>query len=289
MLSEMIGIIQDRYIFHIIFFFIIMIERIILNISGTDDDFIDVLFQTSALSSKRVIPMVNPTPSELADAMDKNTVIIRCYKTPVSRKQRGRGIDYGSRLIVVTSDCYLNDDGKVSPDRIDEVRMHTECYIHKLLQDKENVREHYLNHFDLLWKFREQIYTSPDYFFAQSGLSNRLMKSVPLGVMLKTIEENPSYFRSEAPSWSTWPDDRLIIDFQYDDRKKNGEWEWNTQTWCPGNNTVTYRLLQGSHPKEWNHLSRLVKKTFKKYDRNQGLSSLTVLDVLDLLSSSQAG
>lgn len=54
-----------------------MIEKIILAITHSDD-YTDYLYQTACLTNSRIIPMLNPTASELYDATGDNTIVYRC-------------------------------------------------------------------------------------------------------------------------------------------------------------------------------------------------------------------
>ena len=256
-----------------------MIERILLNIE-TDDEYAEYVLLTSALTNKRVVPMLRPSPAELGAVHDSHTAIIRCFDSPSLK----HGVYYGYNTIGIPTQFYLTKDGAINSTRVEIAHQQIEKILLDLLEDSDNLLQVYRFHFRRLWEHREQIYAKPELYFARCGLKTRFGGLVPLGAMLKAIDEHPKDFRVPVSEWHPCGVDQLIIDFQYDKTDEDGKWKWNIHRWCPVCNLVTFELRTGEKRKEKYHLSRLVKRTMAKYDKGQGLSALTVLDVLDRLN-----
>lgn len=256
-----------------------MVERIILYIE-TYDEYVEYLFLTSSLANKRVIPMLRPSPAELGAAQDRDTVIIHCFDAPFIK----HGVSYSYNSILIPTQFYLAKDGTIDSTKVEIAHQQIEQILREILEDADNLHMVYRHHFHRLWEKREQIYSKPELFYARCGIKIRFGESAPLGAMLKAIDEYPDDFRVPVSEWHPCGVNQLIVDFQYDKTDENGKWEWNFHRWCPICNLMTFELRTGDNRKEKNRLSRLVKKTMTKYDRGQGLSDLTVLDVLDRLN-----
>ena len=262
-----------------------MIEYIILNIHHSDD-YTDYLFQTAALTNPRVLPMVNPTPEEL-DAARKSefSVVYNCYGRFRDPQMVAPSVFSHSinRTITALTHYYISEDGRINPTEAEIARALIEKELKEQLDAPQNLRDIYRRYFFGIWKNREQIYANPLYFYANCGVSNKFVKSVPLGVVLKAIEENPDLFTKRQSAYHRCPHDSILCDFQYYPDEVN---EWHVHYCCPdcGEEVMeAYEWLRNRfHQKD--QLAFTVEKTLRKYNRGQGRSRLNIFNVIDELS-----
>ena len=260
-----------------------MIEFIILNIHHSDD-YTDYLFQTAALTNPRVLPMVNPTQEELDAARKKNfSVVYNCYgrfRDPrmVAPSVLSHSIN---RTITVQTHYYISEDGSINLTEAETARALIEKELNEQLNAPKNLRDIYRHYFFGIWKNRELIYANPLYFYANCGVSNKFVKSVPLGVVLKAIEENPDLFTKRQSAYHRCPHDSILCDFQYypDDEIQ----EWHVHYCCPVCGDEVMEVYEWIfHQKDI--LAFTVEKTLRKYNRCQGRSRLNIFNVIDELS-----
>ena len=264
-----------------------MIERIILNIEPRDP-YLEYLFQTASLTSRRVVPMLRPSPDDLAKAKGDNDMVLRCCDRAYRRKTGRDMVIFHYQSIIVYRGFYLTPQGTVHTTRTLIAKQQIERILSDILEDPANLREAYRKNFGLLWGRRDRIYADPRLFFARSGLSTSRGEPVPLGAMLRAMEEYPEDFSVPASEWHPCGVPQLIIDFQYDLPDKDGGWDWNFHRFCPVCGEVTFELRKGALRGDRNRLSRLVRRTMTRYSDGMGMSGLTVLDVIDRLEEEQA-
>lgn len=197
-----------------------MIEFIILNIHHSDD-YTDYLFQTAALTNPRVLPMVNPTQEELDAARKREfSVVYNCYgRFRDSRMVAPSVLSHSiNRTITVQTHYYISEDGSINLTEAEIARALIEKELYEQLDAPKNLREIYRHYFFGIWKNRERIYANPLYFYANCGVSNKFVKSVPLGVVLKAIEENPDLFTKRQSAYHRCPD--------CNERHRNSTYRW---------------------------------------------------------------
>lgn len=256
-----------------------MIEKIILDIQHSDH-YTDYLFQTACLTNRRIVPMLNPSASELRDATDDNTIVYRCdgrYKDPqlIAPSVFAHSI---KRTITVLTHYYFRNDGSINLTEAEIARESIAKALLDVLESPQNLRAVYRGYFTGLWNNRQEIYASPQLFYASCGISNKFVKSVPLGVMLKTVEENPDLFINAENG-------KTLIDFQFMENLETGKWEWNLEWWYPGGYLTTEIVswLSGKF-KSKDLLAYTIEQACRKYDKGQGRSPLNIFNVIDELS-----
>lgn len=259
-----------------------MIEKIILAITHSDD-YTDYLYQTACLTNSRIIPMLNPTASELHNAIGDNTIVYRCdgrYKDP-QMKAPSVFAHSINRTITVLTHYYLREDGSINIAEAEIAREMIEKALMEVLEAPQNLREVYRQYFTGLWENRNVIYANPQLFYANCGLSNKFVKSIPLGVMLKTLEENSELFVNPE-------DGHMLIDFQFVENDETGKWEWHLEWWYPGCRYLITEVtdwMSGSFKKK-DLLAYTLEKQCRKYDKGQGRSRYNIFGVIDNLSIS---
>lgn len=142
-----------------------MIEKIILAITHSDD-YTDYLYQTACLTNSRIVPMLNPTASELYDATGNNTIVYQCdgrYKDPqmIAPSVFAHKIN---RTITVLTHYYLREDGTINTAEAEIAREMIEKALLEVLESPQNLREVYRGYFTGLWNKRNAIYTKPQLF-----------------------------------------------------------------------------------------------------------------------------
>ena len=94
-----------------------MIRKIILNIRHSDD-YTDYLLMTSALTDKRIVPLLDPNDNVLQLVTDSKTLVLRCEASngePRERRKPGPGlfINQGKGEVVVFPKYYYHADGSI--------------------------------------------------------------------------------------------------------------------------------------------------------------------------------
>lgn len=257
-----------------------MIEKIILAITHSDD-YTDYLYQTVCLTNSRIVPMLNPTASELYDATGNNTIVYQCdgrYKDPqmIAPSVFAHKIN---RTITVLTHYYLREDGTINTAEAEIAREMIEKALLEVLESPQNLREVYRGYFTGLWNKRNAIYTKPQLFYASCGISNKFVKSIPLGVMLKVLEENPDLFINAENG-------QMLIDFQFVENQETNKWEWNLEWWYPGCRYLTREIVDWLSVKfkTKDLLAYTIEKACRKYNKGQGRSPLNIFNVIDELS-----
>lgn len=254
-----------------------MIERIILDIKHSDD-YTDYLFQTVALKNRRIIPMVGPSDEALDAVKDENTIIYRCEASfndsilPVEPIL----VNCHARTITVFTHNYLRGDGSIDSFQAEITRQSIEKEILSALEMDENLREVYKHYFSFLWENRKRIYANPQFFYAKCGLHNKFAQSIPLGGMLKSIDENQEVFRNQVTG-------RILLDFEFCDT-----WNWYLEWWDPVSRTNFTEVIKWEDGfnefKEKDLLACTIETACKKYCKGKWAGPFTVFDVLDRLS-----
>lgn len=259
-----------------------MIDKVILDIAHSDD-YTDYLFMTAALTNSRVIPLIDPSAEELRRQSDGNAFIFKCRN---SRKALESGdvtvrADQYSHTILVLSRIYLDDDGEIDAGNAEIVRSLIQKAAIDVLESAENLKEVYRLHLPTFWAERERIYGNPRFFYARTGIFNRqIYKEVPLGVIIKAIEEAPDLFRSGSIGGCHCKERPILIDYEYDYAALD---ECVLHTWCP-----TCRSRRGFKVRNFDlerACSAFIGRIHNEYDKGQGFSTLSLFDVLDALSS----
>ena len=257
-----------------------MIEKIILAITHSDD-YTDYLYQTACLTNSRIVPMLNPTASELYDATGDNTIVYRCDGRYKDSQMKAPSVFAHSinRTITVLTHYYLREDGSIDITEAEIAREMIEKALLEVLESPQNLREVYRGYFTGLWNKRQEIYTKPKLFYANCGLSNKFVKSIPLGVMLKTLEENSELFVNPE-------DGHMLIDFQFVENDETGKWEWNLEWWYPDCRYNTTEIVEwmSDRFKTKDLLAYTIEKTSRKYNKGQGRSPFNIFNVIDELS-----
>ena len=259
-----------------------MTDRIILRINS-GDPYTDYLFQTAAIADRHVVTMVRPSREDLAGQIGLHTKVIDCGSSRSDEFQDDEPVVYDwERLrICVYSRYYLSDSGAVDSRRADYVRTLVEGIVEDLLLDPENLREIYRTCFPILWNNREEIYSTPQLFYVKSGWMSFFGydEYYPIGTVLKAIDEGDRVFRLSLRGGCACHRAPLLIDYS-----SGYGANMTLYTWCPvcgGRREVKTRhfLREG-------YCNRGLANAGRHYDRGQGFSNLTLIDLIDLLSSS---
>lgn len=259
-----------------------MKDKIILDIHHRDS-YTDHLFQTAGLTNRRIIPLVDPGQDDIRLRSDANTAVIRCYDT---RKELCNGDDplvynESTGSIFVRSRYYLDDDGNIDFTRAGTVRDMIEKTVTELLLDPKNLLEVFRVNFPALWACRRRIYADPQLFYAKSGrYSYRLRDFLPLGTILKTIEEDTFNFRLSLRGGCGCGEPAILVDYP---SYYNMGVRWKAYTWCP--KCGSRREIQANLFLRKDNCDMSFEKTYMYYDKGRGFSTLSLLDVIDVLRS----
>ena len=258
-----------------------MTDKIILNITHSDD-YTDYLFLTAGLTNRRIIPLLNPSAADVKRQADINTKVFRCYGI---RSASGPGnhivqADPSAGSIRLFTRNYLQDDGTILPGQADMARHAVQELLNEILFSNQNLREAFWHYFPLLWSRRQKIYANPSLFFAYSGRNEFFIskyQDVPIGTVLKALEEDPGNFRLRLGGGCNCSEKPILVDYDL----ACGEY-WTIYTWCPV--CGAKRVIRAGHfHRSWNCENSL-EETHRRYDKGQGLSSLSLFDVIDELS-----
>lgn len=263
-----------------------MTDKIILNITHSDD-YTDYLFQTASLTNKRIVPLVNPDQGEIARNSDTNTLVLHCInlRKEIQEGESPLSVNTTSKSVKVLSRYYLSDDGTIDSSNAQMIRSQMEHAFGKILFDNVNLREVFHRNFPLLWARRRRIIEDPKLYFVfcgRYGGGNDGYTEMPLGAILKSMEENGSQFRLSLGGGCDCREKPLIIDYDEtwgEDYAKT----WRLYTWCP--------VCQSRREiKAWNFqraasCDRAMELTRRECDKGQGLSGMTLFDVIDTLRS----
>ena len=208
-----------------------MIEKIILNIIHSDD-YTDYLFMTAGLTNRRIVPLLNPSAEDIRRQSDANTKVIRCqgWGREVRPHEHPIVSDHDAGYIRVLTRSYLMEDGSIHSGKAEMVRVVLQEMAAELLLSQQNLREVFRQYFPLFWGRRKSIYADPRLFYAPSGRTECLSPwdDIPLGAILKAMEEDPGTFRLRLGGGCTCGEKPLLID--YEDMYRA---HWTLYTWCP--------------------------------------------------------
>jgi hypothetical protein len=258
-----------------------MTDKIILNIQHSDD-YTDYLLMTAGLTNKRIIPMVNPGSEKLQAATDGNTEVLRCcisrdtaydWCGPVAR-------DPETGSIRIYSHYYLEDDGSINYGHAETVRQTVEEMAMRILMSSENLREAYRLYFPVFWSNRDKIYADPKLFFVDSGHIGSLFSGdyMPVGAILKAMDEDPSLFRIRLGGGCSCGQRPLLVDYD----EVYGQ-NWIIYTWCP--ECGSRREIRA-----WNFLrsykcEKAMDDASLYYCKGRAVSPLSLFDLADELRS----
>ena len=260
-----------------------MTDKIILNIQHSDD-YTDYLLMTAGLTNKRIIPMVNPSSEKLKAAKDNNTKVLRCYtvhhpmytwSSPVTGD-----IDAGS--ITVNTGYYLKEDGSINYHKAEIVRQSLEEMANNVLMANDNLREAFRHYFPFLWGSRAKIYADPKYFFVGSGRYENFGDSMPVGAILKAMDEDPSTFQIRLGGGCSCGKRPLLIDY---DHVYNAY--WTLYTWCPV--CQSRREIHAWNFQRADQCARAVEDAMSYYSKGKAVSPLSLFDLVDALRGSRSG
>lgn len=258
-----------------------MTDKIILNIQHSDD-YTDYLLMTAGLTNKRIIPMVNPSSEKLKAAKNNNSKVIRCF---VSRDtlypwSTPAYYDPDNGTIWVYSRCYLEDDGSINYTRAEIARQTVEEMAMRILMDGDNLREAYRLYFPLLWGKRKTIYDNPKYFFVGCGRDESYIVGdhMPIGAVLKAIEEDPTTFHIRLGGGCSCGKQVLLTD--YEDNPGTG---WTLYTWCPACGTRR-EIRTWSFPRFYK-CQQSIADAAAYYSKGRAVSPLSLFDLVDELRS----
>lgn len=260
-----------------------MTDKIILNIQHSDD-YTDYLHMTAGLTNKRIIPMINPSSEKLKAAKDNNTKVLRCYtvhhpmytwSSPVTGD-----IDAGS--ITVNTGYYLEEDGSINYHKAEIVRQSLEEMANNVLMANDNLREAFRHYFPFLWGCRAKIYADPKYFFVGSGRYENFGDSMPVGAILKAMDEDPSTFQIRLGGGCSCGKRPLLIDY---DHVYNAY--WTLYTCCPV--CQSRREIHAWSFQRADQCARAVEDAMSYYSKGKAVSPLSLFDLVDALRGSRSG
>ena len=251
-----------------------MIEKIILNIRHSDD-YTDYLLLTTGLTNRRIIPLIDGTTAQLKAQSDCNTLILTCYN---SRKELHDGdritdVDANTGTVRIFSRAYLDDDGTIRPTVAEIARAQIQEMLTVIFTAVGNLRELYRYYFPLFWEKREVIYKDPRLFFTPGFCSNEWPGGrFPLGAILKAIEAYPKHFHVRLGGGCSCGVTPILVVYDY----------WTLHTWCPA--CHSFREIRAwNFQRAWT-CEKCIETFADFYDKGQGSSPLTILDVVDALT-----
>lgn len=259
-----------------------MTDKIILNIRHSDD-YTDYLFLTSAFTNRRVIPLVDPDPEEIKRLSDRNTKVIRCFRHRTACEASDRPVEYNemSGALHILSRYYMEDDGTILHQKAETVRMLISEAITEQLMAPKNLGEVYRLNFPLLWRKRHTIYENPQFFYVRSGWCGMLYDHpYPVGVILKTIEEDPANFRLSLRGGCHCSEPPLLIDYP---TEYTTDRYYKLYTWCP--KCGARREIKAETFWREGICDHSLEIMCAHYDKGQGFSTLSLFDLVDTLRS----
>ena len=259
-----------------------MVEKVILNIAHSDS-YTDYLIMTAGLTNRRIIPVISPTSEKLKEKMDDSTLVLRCFN---SRTEFSPGWDEPvtanteTGSIRINSRFYLDDEGNINTANAEIVRLTLERVAINALLTEENLRELFRHYFPLLWSKRQLIYDNPRLFFADTGRFGRSLsfEGEPIGAVLKAMDEEPKTFRIRLGGGCSCGADPMLIDYD-----RVFDRHWTLYTWCPA-------CGARGEIRAWNfqraeRCNQAIEEATNYYNKGQGISSLSLLDVIDAAKS----
>lgn len=257
-----------------------MILKVILNILHSDN-YSDYLFQTAALTNRRIVPLVEAGQERIAQLSDVNTRVLRCER---SRKEWHKGdsmieFDEQTDTLRLFSRSYLDDDGTIDSGRVETIRSMITEFLEEILLNAENQQEVFVHFFPLLWAHRNEIYKNPQFFFVpypHGDFGYLFGEHVPLGCLIKAIEKDAVFFRLRLGGGCDCSEMPLLIDY-----KRRDDRLWHLQTWCPSCNAR--RTIKTQQFERAMACDNAIEKWDIRLDKGQGMSSLTLFDVIDSL------
>ena len=255
-----------------------MIDKIILDIRHSDD-YTDYIFATACMTNMRVVPIIGAKDEEIKKQSDLRTRVLRCFGLKRELREGDRVADADSGVIRVLTRYYILDDGTINYTNAERVRATVQECILRVLNEPENIRELFRLNFPLLWSKRQMIYDSPQMFHTGCGRYTTSLSEAPLGAVLKAMEESGD-FRLKLGGGCNCPSGPLLIDYgTYNPGNYSGT--WILHTWCP--TCHSRREIKAMDFQRAAALDLDIEVQRRKYDKGQGLSSLSLFDVVDEL------
>ena len=257
-----------------------MFDKIILNITHSDD-YTDYLFVTAGLTNKRIVPLIQPSEEAIKEQSDCNTLVLRCFNSRRKIDDLNMAVegDERARSIRVFSRAYLDDDGTIHHGQAEMVRAKIDFILSHILFSPNNIRPVFRHYFPLFWMKRDIILNDPRYFFCLVRYAEYWDRNpLTLGAILKATEDNPRTFRIQLGGGCSCNEKPILVDAE----QMYGE-HWTIYTWCPV--CHTRRDVRAWHFQRDQLYERDVLDIFRQNDKGQGLSALSLFDVIDTLTS----
>lgn len=255
-----------------------MTDKIILDIHHSDN-YTDYLLMTAGLTNNKIIPMLSSDAQQIKAKADNHTKVLHCYNTSNGISSSPVDFDPNYNSIRIRSRFYLEEDGTVNAAHAEQVRQSVQEIAMNILMAPHNLREIFRHYFPLLWSKRQIIYDNPKLFFAGSGRYGGVLgdSSTPIGAVLKAIEEDPKDFRIRLGGGCSCVERPFLIDWDH----VYGEY-WTLYTWCPVcQSRREIRVWYSQRPWE---CEKSIEQSEFYYDKGQGLSALSLFDVIDAIS-----
>ena len=268
-----------------------MIRKIVLNIRHSDD-YTDYLLMTSALTDKRIVPLLDPNDNVLQLVTDSKTLVLRCEASngePRERRKPGPGlfINQGKGEVVVFPKYYYHADGSIDSTHAELVRSQLNDALHTILYCTNNINKLYIRCFPFLWKYRQKIYDNPQFFSTFCGRHIQefaVGHCMSLGAVLKALEKNEGLFRMRLEGGCNCTDKPYLIDYK---KSYSGETKgaWLLQTWCP--DCQSFHAVWVEKFDEALLCDQAIYDVRKEYDPDLRLSNLSLFDVIDAIQDAR--
>ena len=253
-----------------------LVKRIVLDIRHSND-YLDYMFMTACFTDKRVVPMIDAAPEVIARLNEPETQVILCLGHP---SEHEASLSEESEAFVIEPSDYLDNSGEINTAKMEQTRNTIKSHVERILYHNDNTREAFIHYFPLLWENRKTIYDNPQFFFTLSGrfcyFSNPNYSSIaPVGAVLKAMKNN-QLFRVRYHAGGCGHKYPILVDGYMDDCYDKMAW-----LYCP----VCHKLWETIVPELPKTLDcdKAIEKAVCKYDKGQGLSSLSLFDIVDEL------
>ena len=186
-------------------------------------------------------------------------------------------IDAGS--ITINTCYYMDDNGEINFNKAEAVRRGIEDIATNILMSCGNLRDAYRRYFPFLWSRREKIFADPKLFYVQSGRFDNMGDSMPVGAILKAMEEDPSTFQIRLGGGCGCGKRPLLIDYDqiYDSH-------WTVYTWCPV--CQSRREIRAWNFQRAYQCERAVEEAMYDYNKVRTVSPLCIFDLVEALKDS---
>lgn len=239
---------------------------------------------TACLKDSRVLPLLDASPDKIERMRSPDTKLLLCTGSHEELTETANIVDFKDSSVNILTRFYLSDDGTIDSTRAEGVReVFKGELLYAYLYDDENIREAFIHYFPLLWEKRQIIYDNQQYFFTSSGrwcyhaMSNGsyVYSPAPIGAILKAMKNNQLFrIRPAGLCCHRYP---LLVD-NYITAASDEKTAW---LYCPH----CHKLWKTIVPELPDTLEseKAIHKAARKYDKGQGLSKLSLFDVIDEL------